>query len=70
MPGIILNAALRSRIAQCHINAASYSNSRQQLIEIYEAARLALGKDKYFEEVCSALAKRAHELGVYKKGVK
>lgn len=70
MPGTILSAVTKRRIADCHIKTASFVTDRKGLIEIYQAARLSLQKGVYFDEVCIALAARATELGVYKKGVK
>jgi hypothetical protein len=70
MPGTILSAVARRRIADCHIKTAQYVTNRQGLIEIWQAARISLQKGELFEEVCIVLAARANELGVYKKGVK
>lgn len=70
MPGTILSAVSKRRIADCHIKTAQFVTDRKGLIEIYQAARLSLQKGTYFDEVCTALSARATELGVYKKGVK
>jgi len=40
------------------------------MIEIYKAARYSLVKGELFDSVCNALAKRAHELGVYRESGK
>lgn len=68
MPGTILGAVTKRRIADCHIKSAQLSTSREALIEIYKAARLSLVKGELFDSVCEALTKRAAELGVLKKG--
>lgn len=70
MPGTILSAVTRRRIADCHIKTAKFTSDRKGLIAIYEAARLSLRNGELFEEVCFALSKRADELGVNKKGAK
>lgn len=70
MPGTILSATTKKRLAECHIKAAQLSNSRAQMIEIYKAARYSLVKGELFDSVCNALAKRAHELGVYRESGK
>lgn len=65
MPGTILGAVAKQRIAYCHIKSARYTNSREGLIAIYQAARYALGKGTLMDEVGKALSQRARELGVY-----
>jgi hypothetical protein len=69
LPGTIISAVSRRRIADCHIETAKYTNDRKGLLAIYQAARISLVKGELFDEVTKALAKRAQELGVYKKGV-
>jgi hypothetical protein len=68
MPGTILSSVAKKRIADCHVRTAQLSTNREQLIEIYKAARISLVKGELFDRVTDALAKRAQELGVYKKG--
>lgn len=68
MPGTILSAVAKKRIADCHVASTKYVNERAGLIEIYKAARVSLVKGEHFDRVCEALSKRAQELGVYKKG--
>jgi hypothetical protein len=70
LPGTIINGPMKRRIADCHIKTAEFTSDRKGLLSIYQAARISLVQGPLFDEVCQALAKRAKELGVYKKGDK
>lgn len=67
MPGTILGADAKKRIAHCHITAIKDCSTRQCLIAIYRASRTALGKGELMDSVNSALAARAKVLGIYQE---
>lgn len=67
MPGTIIGAVMKKRIADCHIKSISYVTDREGLLSIYQAARYALVKGEHFDRVVKALSERATELGVNKK---
>lgn len=70
MPGTILGAVAKQRIADCHITAIKSCYTRECLIAIYRASRTALGKGELMDSVNTALANRAKVLGIYKEGGK